>query len=367
MACFVDAAALVTAALDLPDGTVMVLETGLHHLAVTRVDLRGGEARRRAARVRSAQGGLIALQDSWLQLVSEAMVLKTRFDPLHDAANEQRLYDALPAVAAQAAREGSATIGLEGTRHEVLLSRDQFAARGEAMYGDLVAMIHELRPAGASVTLVLPAALPALPGLQEKLAVELAGCRLLQVPMGFVALAAARFAGAVATDVAAAGAAIPAGVTDAGPAFGSALRTSAVPFKRRIPRFNETVVVPGSETTLQFLGSDPQAHDESPTHLLWAGRALPLTAASIEIGREAAAGGVRLGEGLAGVSRLHCTVRAEAGEIVLIDHSRYGSFVNGERVARRARLRAGDRLRIGDPGVELALISVGTGHGTPQG
>ena len=31
---------------------------------------------------------------------------------------------------------------------------------------------------------------------------------------------------------------------------------------------------------------------------------------------------------------------------------------NGERVAGRARLRAGDRLRIGDPGVELALIAV---------
>jgi pSer/pThr/pTyr-binding forkhead associated (FHA) protein len=52
--------------------------------------------------------------------------------------------------------------------------------------------------------------------------------------------------------------------------------------------------------------------------------------------------------------------------VVLDDHSRHGTFVNGERDAGRARLRAGDRLRIGDPGVELSLISVGGRHGTPQ-
>jgi pSer/pThr/pTyr-binding forkhead associated (FHA) protein len=45
---------------------------------------------------------------------------------------------------------------------------------------------------------------------------------------------------------------------------------------------------------------------------------------------------------------------------VLVDHSRHGTLVNGERVAGRARLRAGDVLRIGEPGVELPLIAVGT-------
>ena len=75
-----------------------------------------------------------------------------------------------------------------------------------------------------------------------------------------------------------------------------------------------------------------------------------------------------LAEGLAGVSRLHCTLRDEAEAIVLVDHSRHGTWVNGERVAGRARLRAGDRLRIGDPGVELALIAVDGRHAqeTPQ-
>lgn len=350
---FVDAAALAAAALGLAEGAVIVLELGLHHFAATRVDVDGREARRRSTRVRT-RGGLVALQESWLQLVSEAMVLKTRFDPLHDAATEQRLYDQLPAVAAQAARGGSAAIGLavgsgEGAlRHEVVLSRDQFAARGEALYGDLVAMIHELRSAGAPVTLLAPARLATLPGLREALAAEFQGCEMLLVPEGFVARAAA---------------CLP--VQNAAPAAG------AVPLRRGLARFDAPLGATDGPVVGpvvgEWLGGGEGAPLELPTHLLWSGSALPLAGAAIEIGRMPAAGGIVLAEGLAGVSRLHCTVRDDAGSIVLVDHSRHGSFVNGERVAGRARLRAGDRVRIGDPGVELALISVGARHGTPQG
>src|SRR5260370_33900237 len=63
--------------------------------------------------------------------------------------------------------------------------------------------------------------------------------------------------------------------------------------------------------------------------------------------------------GRAGVSRRHCTFLRAGAELLLLDHSRFGSFVNGERVAERARVRAGDEVRIGDPGITLALIAVG--------
>ena len=352
---FVDSAALTVAALGLPAGATIVLEFGLHHLAATRVDVDAGEARRRSARVRT-RGGLVALQESWLQLVSEAMVLKTRFDPLHDAATEQRLYDQLPAAAALAARLGSAPVVVEvggaagagdaSLRHEVVLSRDQFAARGEAQFRDLVAMIHELRPAGAPVTLVAPARVALLPGLREALAAEFAGCELRCVPEGFAALAAAR---------------LP---LDEGARDSAAV---AVPLKRGVPRYVEPLVTADGPVGGEWLGGGDAATPEAPTHLLWSGRALPLAGGAIEIGRAPAAGGIALAEGLAGVSRLHCTLRDESGAVVVVDHSRHGTFVNGERVAGRARLRAGDRLRIGDPGVELSLISVGGRHGTPQG
>jgi hypothetical protein len=353
VAAFVDAAALAAAALGLRDGAAIVVELGLHHVAATRVDLQGGEARRRSARVR-ARGGLLALRESWLQLVSEAMVLKTRFDPLHEAATEQRLYDQLEAVAGRAARDGSAAIGLSigpgeaAVRHEVVLTRDQFAARGEAPYRELVAMLHELRPAGMAVTLVAPARVGGLPGLRELLDAEFPGCELRLLPDGWLACAAAQLPLPGGEAVAAAG--------------------GAVPLRRGVECPEMPLDLPDAAVGVERLGGATEAaRAERPTHLLWSGRALPLSGASIEIGRAPAGDGVVLPEGLAGVSRLHCTLRDDAGAIVLVDHSRHGTFVNGERVAGRARLRAGDRLRIGDPGVELALIAVGGPAGGPAG
>jgi len=93
--------------------------------------------------------------------------------------------------------------------------------------------------------------------------------------------------------------------------------------------------------------------------VLFAGRTFALGAEPLVVGRApGAAHAITLAQGLAGVSRRHCTFLRDGAELLLLDHSRFGSFVNGERVAERARVRAGDEVRIGDPGVTLALIAV---------
>ena len=54
---------------------------------------------------------------------------------------------------------------------------------------------------------------------------------------------------------------------------------------------------------------------------------------------------------------LHAPAR-EGGRALVRDHSRYGTFVNGERVEGEAELGPGDRLRVGTPGVVLELVTV---------
>jgi hypothetical protein len=351
---FIDAAALASAALGL-HGTALLLEVGLHHVGATRVEAVGEDCRRRSAAVRSTRGGRVALMDAWLTLVSEAMVLSSRFDPLNDAQVEQELYERLPGIAAEAARTGSVVVALEarGTTHAVTLSRDQFAARAEPVFRELIDIVHEQRPAGAAVTLLADQGLALLPGFREAL-VQFVGCRLLLLPPGLTAIAAARMERA-----------------DADPAH--------VRFTRGVHRFSPPLVFEG-QAAAELLG-DPGAPATAPTHVLWAGHAIALrsavgsgTAAGasgggealvIEIGRSPAPGGITLPEGLAGVSRLHCSLRSEGADVLVVDHSRHGSFLNDERVAGRARLHAGDRLRLGDPGVELELIAVGQHAAAP--
>jgi pSer/pThr/pTyr-binding forkhead associated (FHA) protein len=64
-----------------------------------------------------------------------------------------------------------------------------------------------------------------------------------------------------------------------------------------------------------------------------------------------------------GISRRPCSLYRLEDRALVEDHSRYGSFLNGQRVEGSAVLAAGDRLRLGTPGVELHLIEAADGDG----
>lgn len=335
-----DAAAVGVAALGL-EGTVLVLEAGLHHLAAVRVVADGGTAHRRAARV-VRDTGLMALRQAWMQRVAEALLLRSRFDPLHDAASEQRLFDRIDAAAADAASTGSATVVLPTTGDgsvSVTLSRDQFALAAAPLRRALQGLVEGLRPAGAACTVLVPAPWTAMPGLCDDL-LRSPGLRVVAAPDGLVARAVSRIPAAIA---------VPEGDAAMAPAAdGTVTLHRAVTFAAPLERPHEVAA--------------PAAADRPPgappTHVLWNGKVSPI-AAVLEIGRAPSADGLRLDEGLAGVSRLHCSLRRSALGVEIVDHSRHGTWLNGRRIAGRAALAAGDRVRIGDPGVELALIDVG--------
>jgi hypothetical protein len=105
-----------------------------------------------------------------------------------------------------------------------------------------------------------------------------------------------------------------------------------------------------------------QGRDAQPplmaTHVVYRGRAMPIGAQGLVLGREpGSATELRLPEGIAGLSRRHCTLRREQGRTQIVDHSSFGSFLDGARVSGRAFLAAGSTLRLGTPGIELALVA----------
>jgi len=326
---FIDAAAVTVAALH-PGRNAIVVEMGLHHLAAVAVDSNGGTRRRGA--VISDRGGLLELYDAWLDLISAAMVKRTRFDPLRDAAGEQQLFDALPAVTRAAAATGGATAGVtvNDERFEVGLSRDQFAEAADTTYREILRLIHALRPAGTAVALVMPEIVAQCPGLRERFE-SFTGCEQLVVPDGFAARATSTL------DL---------------PQSGDA---STVRLLRRLPSGSNDELA--ALATRESLGVERSAGPPA-SHVLFDGKAYTLNGALL-IGRAPdAPDSIRLPEGLAGISRRHCTLVHDGGEILLIDHSRFGTVVNGERVAGRVRVHAGDRIRLGDPGVELSLLAL---------
>jgi hypothetical protein len=370
---FVDCAAVTAAALG-SERDAIVLELGLHHAAVTAVACEAGQARRRRS-VLTERGGLVELYQTWLDLISKTMVKRTRFDPLHDATTEQQLFDALPALAREVAATGSATavVSKGRERFDVALTRDQFAQAAQILYRSVVSLVHQLRPAGSPVAIVVPDAVAEFPGMRELLE-QFVGCELVGIPDGFAAAAASL----IDLPMSAAG-------------------QEAVRLLRRLPLQSESAVA--GRASRQELGQR-RAGGPSPSHVLLDGRAYSLGSESLVVGRApepvadggpsrtdagpsradggpsradgaagradgglsraaASAQHITLPDGLAGVSRRHCTFVRDGDELILLDHSTYGTFVNGERVQERVRVHAGDRVRLGEPGVELALIAVG--------
>ena len=305
--------------------TILHLDLQLHQAVLT--ELGGTETLHRRRVEVAPRVGLRALQAAWAQLVSEAMVRRTRFDPLHQAVTEQQLHDRMPAWLETLAAADSADLEIDsgaGT-FGVTLRREQFVFAVEAYYSQLSDLVDAARRAGESVTLALSDRAAALPSLAERCA-AMADAEVIVLAPGAAARAALDHAAALA----AAGAA----------AWVTALPRSATPRRSR--------VAPG------------HAAGSAPTHVVYGGRAHAIRGEPLAIGVAPAQGRpLALPGPLAGVSRTHCTVAEEQGVVYVHDLSRHGTWLNGARVAGRASLAAGDRLRLGTPGVVLELVAVG--------
>lgn len=331
---FHDVAAFVTAALAL-SGTTLFVELEEDVGAAARVVVSDGVARRQTS-LRRSRLGRRTLKRTWMEMIGESMVLAHRFDPLHDRESETRLANFVWNAARDAANDGSVGVTLPTPRGDcsVTLTRDQFAARAAVIYRELSGMLHELRPAAARVNLLVAEHDLSLPGFVEMLA-EFRSCRILSFRPETLAIAASMQTVATAP-------------------------TDEVLLLRGHPV--REAIAEARLVELPQLGSAGVC----PTHVLWNAEVRPLTVGSlVEIGREVGAGGLSLPEGLAGVSRWHCSLRVTSLATELIDHSGHGTWLNDERVIGRVDVFAGDRIRIGDPGVELTLLTIEKSDGAP--
>jgi len=279
----------------------------------------------------SLPGGERALLAAWLELARATLVQQTRFDPLHDQSHESRLRAELPRLAAGAQRDGQAGITIDAATGslQLTLTRDQFAVAAQPVLRPLAHAVQSLVAANDAATLLIPAALLEVPGIDATLAAA-HGARLLRLDPEVITRALHL---------------LP---------FEGAAPSGAVPYRTQLPLLVETAPA-DALPPVQLRGLE---RGIMATHVVYAGRAQPLTPAGLVLGRDPGESGLRLPEGVAGLSRRHCTLRRESARSQIIDHSTYGSWLDGARVRGRALLSAGSTLRLGEPGVELQLVAI---------
>ncbi len=352
IAGLVDAAVAATAtaaAAGHPGRKLYHLDLHLHRVVLTELEMSAppssaSEQLATAARrrVQIADGaGWVALLDAWARRVAELFVHATRFDPLHSAASEQALYRHLPEWL-EALRDDElieATLGPEGRRRTIELTRPDLVAAADEVYDSVLELVLSLKRAGERVTLLLARQIADLPGLEPRLE-ELRDVATVRLPAG----AAARGALATRDQIAS-----------------TADSTAGLPFVNRL-----SFEAPPPAAAEPAAQAAPEATVDRPTHLLYRGLAYPISRRPFRLGVDLGdQHGLELEGSVDGISRCHCSVRRRGAEAVVEDHSTFGSLLNGERIDGEATLRVGDRLRLGTPGIELQLIAVVDDHGTP--
>lgn len=334
-------AALAACSLEPVPARVLHLDLELHQASLTVLEYSGGEhpGLKRSRYEIALRHGMLGIQQTLAQFIAESFVRKTRFDPLHEAASEQRLVDQLPQWLSELQQAEAITLSFQFGERELQLEmeRAQLIAVAEPHYLELLRLVQNARVAGMPIELRVSQRIAAMPGLLDRLR-TLRDCTIQVLPPAAAAWGALQYETSIRR----------------------APDSLALVYQLPVPRA-ET----GDEQSPDVDATPPQLR---PTHVLFQGRAWSITEQPLTIGWavEGRQRALLLPSALPGISRAHCTVVRRNGAVMIEDHSTYGSFVNDEKVSGRTALTVGDRLRLGSPGVTLELIQLVNDHGAPQ-
>ncbi|MEE4384547.1 MAG: hypothetical protein V2J02_21330 [Pseudomonadales bacterium] len=333
----VDAAVAAAATEATPDGTVLHLDAQLHQTVITRLRADDGIVRERVDDLPVV--GLAALRDAWVNLVADAFIRETRFDPLHVAATEQNLYDRLDDWLAALATAAEVPVELDTGSHvyRVTLARERLVEKVAARYRTLLdRLLQERGPDGETVVLV-GERLARLPGLLDAL----------------------RSTPGLAPRVLARDAALRGALAHEGRIRGDG---DALAFVTRLPRAASAPAPRQAQAPAQATAPAPEAPPaprpvpapragRGPTHVLLGGTAHALPEQEAVLGGPGGLGSDLLPEPVATLGR------TEAGWL-LTPHAARSVRADGAPLEDPTPMVPGQRLTVGEDRVRLELIRV---------
>ena len=271
----VDAAVAAAAGSTVEGRRIAVIDAQMHGAALTVID-RDGDTLQRSSVIDLPALGLAPLREATMNVIADCFVRETRFDPLHDARTEQRLYDHLDAWLAELTRGQEAELELQTAAqvHRINLR----PRRIEDKLGPRFDALLEALPAGAD--LLVGPRLAAIPGLMARLREAASGA-----VEAFSEAAVTASTLAHEDDIRQDGDALrfvtrlPAGTSAPAQAIGAACE----PAPEGSPR-PASEVAPPAAPEAPATGADAPANDDAVTHVLLGHRAWPLSQARIEIG-----------------------------------------------------------------------------------
>jgi len=327
----------ITAATRLcPERLLLHLDMHLHRFEVTYLEQ--AEQLTQKGTVTASGKGLLHLYGEWVKVIADAFVRATRFDPFHQAVYEQALYDRLPGLLGDLQQQPSVRFEMTaGSKtYHVTLPRDRFVAKGETVFWEIRRLIARLwkqhGKTGQAITLQVTHRVARLPGFKEMLA-GMPDVEIIALEAGAGALGAVRLWNQL-------------------DARGDGRNVS---FLISRPWGTLSLSPPPRDRAQRAVAQKKVR----PTHLLYRDLAYPISSRPLIVGRGDAKDGVgvRIEGELGGVSLKHFTIQRRGEDVVLTDHSTYGTFIDTRQVSGSVVMQVGQIIRLRTPGEELQLIA----------
>ena len=316
-----------------PNAMLLHLDIHLHRFEITH--LHQGEHLTAKNSTTFEEISLEQLYRSWVETIAEEFVHATRFDPLHQAATEQELYNRLVSALDIFKNQPSFLFELSHGKHSyrITLLREVLFQKSEKIYDEICRFIEKMRDDHGKNNLltVLQAThrVACLPGLKDKL-LEIENCKIIELEPGAGALGVLKLWDQL---------------TDKHLGNGTSFFTSR-PWQQT-----------ESETSRGI--SDQTSDTISPSHLLYRDVAYPISEKPLIIGcdQHPFGKGIHVEAKSSDVSKKHCTVQREDDRIVLTDYSSQGTFVDNRQVNNSAILELGQVVRLGTSQETIRLIA----------
>lgn len=317
-----------------PGKMILYLDIHLHRLEVT--SLKQEQQLTLEDTVAGPEKGLIYLHRQWAEAIGQEFVSRTRFDPFHQAASEQELYDRLPGIFFNLQHSPSIAFDMTGgsRTYGITLTRDLIARKAASVYGEIGQIIERLRTQHGEneppVILQLTHRLARLPGCKEMLA-GIKAAEIFELEEGAGARGALEIWHQLSDQ------------SDSGEI--SYFTSRPLPPSRSVQDHKEH-----ADTSL----------NARPTHLLYRSIAYPISNKPLTVGsvHDSEPNDINITGETAGVSPKHFTVELVGGDIVLHDTSAQGTFVDEKRINGSIALKLGQIICVGTPGEQLQVISL---------
>jgi hypothetical protein len=318
-----------------PNRLLLHLDIHLHRTVIT--FLEQGDRLTEQDSITALSRGLDYLYGEWVRSIAEEFVRTTRFDPLHQAASEQELFNQLPLVLTEVAQNSSFFFELSTGRktRNLTLTQNLFTQKSEVVFQEVRRSIAEIRKRHGEpdtpLTLQLTHRFTRLPGWQQMMS-GIPDVRLVTLEPGAGALGAVR-------------------LWD---------QLSSQPKGRGVSFFTSRPWQPTQPPPLASSPSPSASQQIShPTHVLYRSLAYPITERPLTIGREDALHGadVKIHSDAHDVAPKHCSIQRRGDKVVLVDHSTHGTSIDGVPVAGSATLEVGQSILLGNSGEKLHPIA----------